>query len=112
MLHPSYSYRFLFHWLLQERMGRNKMISLCLKSYIIEDAEVNQKISCKGISKNQINPMEKFEKSIHNKINTVSTNIGFRIKNSSLYTYSQKGWVLIIFTVRDRYPHMEYVPNL
>ena len=68
-----------------------KMISLCSKSYIIEDAEGKQKISCKGISKkNLINPMEKFEKSIHNQVNAVSTNIGFRIKNSSLYTYSQE----------------------
>ena len=67
-----------------------KMISLCSKSFITKDAEGKQKISCKGISKKKlINPMEKFEKSIYNKVNTVSTNVGFRIKNSSLCTYSQ-----------------------
>ena len=44
-----------------------KMVSLCSKSYIIEDDDGNQKISCKGISKiNLKDPMEKFQKALRN----------------------------------------------
>ena len=43
----------------------SQMISLCSKSYIIQDSEGNQKISCKGISKKQlIDPMSKFRQTL------------------------------------------------
>ena len=44
----------------QEFQG-SQMISLCSKSYIIQDSEGNQKISYKEISKKQfVDPMSKF----------------------------------------------------
>ena len=45
------------------------MLSLYSKSYIIEDANGKQKISCKGISKrNPLDPMKKFEECLKTKI--------------------------------------------
>ena len=67
-----------------------KMVSLCSKSYIIEDADGNQKISCKGISKRNLkDPMEKFQNALHNKTTIDSNNVGFRIRKSDIYTYLQ-----------------------
>ena len=66
------------------------MLSLCSKSYIIEDANGKQKISCKGISKrNLIDPMKKFEECLKFKKVNFSTNVGFRVRESDIFTYSQ-----------------------
>ena len=66
------------------------MVSLCSKSYIIEDANGNQKVSCKGISKKNLkDPMQKFQEALHNKTTIESNNVGFRIRKSDIYTYSQ-----------------------
>ena len=66
------------------------MLSLCSKSYIIEDADGKQKISCKGISKrNILDPMRKFEECLRSKKVNYSTNVGFRVRNSDIFTYSQ-----------------------
>ena len=55
-----------------------QMISLCFKSYIIQDSEGKQMISCKGISKKQlIDPMNKFQQTLNEKIINSSTNVGF-----------------------------------
>ena len=68
-----------------------KMLSLCSKSYIIEDADGKQKISCKGVSKKNLNqPMDKFEHALQNKTTRHSTNFGFRMKGSNIFTYSQE----------------------
>ena len=41
------------------------MVSLCSKSYIIEDAEGRQKISCKGVSKKNLsNAMSSYEETL------------------------------------------------
>ena len=46
-----------------------QMISLCSKSYIIQDSEGKQKISCKGISKKQfVDPMNKFQQTLNEKV--------------------------------------------
>ena len=67
------------------------MISLCSKSYIIQDSEGKQKISCKGISKKQlVDPMNKFQQTLNEKVINSSTNIGFRLRGSKIYTYSQE----------------------
>ena len=67
-----------------------KMVSLCSKSYIIEDANGNQKVSCKGISKKNLkDPMQKFQEALHNKTTIESNNVGFRIRKSDIYTYLQ-----------------------
>ena len=43
-----------------------KMVSLCSKSYIIDDGDRKQEISCKGISKRNLkDPMEKFQNALH-----------------------------------------------
>ena len=67
------------------------MISLCSKSYIIENEEGKQKISCKGVSKKTLtNAMEKFEETLKSKNVIRSKNIGFRMNKSVIYTYSQE----------------------
>ena len=66
------------------------MLSLCSKSYIIEDANGKQKISCKGISKrNLLDPMKKFEECLKTKKVNFSTNVEFRVRKSDIFTYSQ-----------------------
>ena len=46
-----------------------QMISLCSKSYIIQDSEGKQNIFCKGISKKQlIDPMSKFQQILNEKL--------------------------------------------
>ena len=68
-----------------------QMISLCSKSYIIQDSEGKQKISCKGISKKQlVDPMNKFQQTLNEKVINSSTNVGFRLRGSKIYTYSQE----------------------
>ena len=54
------------------------MISLCSKSYIIQDSEGKQKISSKGISKKQlVDPMNKSQQTLNEKVINSSTNVGF-----------------------------------
>ena len=68
-----------------------KMVSLCSKSYIIQDSKGNKKISCKGISKRNLeDPMKKFEDALRNKTTIQSNNVGFRVRKSDIYTYSQE----------------------
>ena len=68
-----------------------KMVSLCSKSYIIEDADGRQKIYCKGISKKNLsNPMSNYEETLKRKCTRSSTNHGFRMNGSDMFTYSQE----------------------
>ena len=68
-----------------------KMISLCSKSYIIENEEGKQKNSCNCVSKKTLtNAMEKFEETLSSKNVTSAKNIGFRINKSVIHTYSQE----------------------
>ena len=65
------------------------MISFC--SYIIQDSEGKQNISSKGISKKQlVDPMNKFQQTLNEKVINSSTNTGFRLRGSKIYTYSQE----------------------
>ena len=67
------------------------MISLCSKSYIIQDSEGKQKISCKGISKKQlVDPMSKFRQTLNEKEVNSSINVGFRLRGGNIFTYSQE----------------------
>ena len=67
------------------------MISLCSKSYIIENEEGKQKNSCKGVSKKALtNATEKFQETLTTKNVTTTKNIGFRINKSVIQTYSQE----------------------
>ena len=67
------------------------MLSLCSKSYIIEDADGKQKTSCKGVSKKNLSqPMDKYEDALKNKTTRPSTNFGIRMKGSNIFTYSQE----------------------
>ena len=67
------------------------MVSLCSKSYIIEDLNGKQKISCKGVSKKNLSEaMEKYMDALKNRTTRSSTNFGFRIKDSNIFTYSQQ----------------------
>ena len=52
------------------------MISLCSKSYIIQDSEGKQNYLAKEFKKKQL-------------INS-STNVGFQLRGSKIYTYSQE----------------------
>ena len=68
-----------------------KMVSLCSKSYIIQDSKGNHKISCKGISKKNLeDPMKKFEDALYNKTTIQFNNVGFRVGKSDIYTYFQE----------------------
>ena len=74
----------------EEFLG-DKMISLCSKSYIIQNKEGKQKISCKGISKQNLSdPMSKFENTLNNRTIISAKNMGFRLKHNSIFTYSQE----------------------
>ena len=63
------------------------MLLLCSKSYIIEDANGKQKISCKGIPKrNLLDPMRKFEECLKSKKVNFFSNVGFRFRASDIFT--------------------------
>ena len=65
------------------------MISLCFKSYIIQDSEGKEKISCKGISKKQlVDPMSKFRQTLNKKEVNSPISVGFRLSGSNNFTYS------------------------
>ena len=67
-----------------------RMLSLCSKSYIIEDQDGKQKISSKGISKkNLTDAMAKFSHTLSTGETSFSTNLGFRMRDANMFTYSQ-----------------------
>ena len=79
-----------FTGIMKLEFSGDKMISLCSKSYIIEDSNGRQKISCKGVSKKGLEePMQQFRDTLFNVRTNTSTNMGFRMKNNSMFTYSQ-----------------------
>ena len=82
-----------------------KMISLCSKSYIIENEEGKQKISCKGVSK-KTNAMEKFEETLTTKNVSTTKNIGFRINKSTIHTYSQETIGFNYFIIKEKFSRM------
>ena len=64
---------------MKEEFSGVKMISLCSKSYIIEDENGRHKISCKGVSKKGlVEPMEKFEDTLQSKVVKTLTNVEFK----------------------------------
>ena len=67
-------------------------ICLCSKSYIIQNKEGKQNISCsKGISKKNLSdPMSNFENTLNNRTVKSAKKMGFRLKNNSIFTYSQE----------------------
>jgi len=65
------------------------MISLCSKCYFIGNDE-NYKFSSKGINKRYItNPKSIFKQVLENKQGVEGKNVGFRLKDNSIYTYQQ-----------------------
>ena len=67
-----------------------KMVALCSKSYIIENQDGKQKVSCKGISKKGIDqPMDKFLNTLISTKTNTSHNMGFRLNNGEMFTYDQ-----------------------
>ena len=80
-----------FTGIFKEEFLGDKMISLCSKSYIIQNKKGKQKISCKGISKKNLSdPMTKFENTLNNRTIISAKNMGFRLKNNNIFTYSQE----------------------
>ena len=67
------------------------IISLCSKTYCIENWEENKaKFSSKGISKRGFsNPMNIYREVLTSKIPASGTNKGFRAKDNGIYTYEQ-----------------------
>ena len=59
------------------------MISLCSKSYIIQNKEGKQKIK-------EFKKMTKFENTLNNRTIISAKNVGFRLKNNHIFTYSQE----------------------
>ena len=80
-----------FTGIFKEEFLGDKMISLCSKSYIIQNKQGKQKISCKGISKKHLSdPMSSFENTLKNRTINSAKNMGFRLKNNNIFTYSQE----------------------
>ena len=80
-----------FTGIFKEEFLGDKMISLCSKSYIIQNKKGKQKISCKGISKKNLSdPMTKFKNTLNNRTIISAKNMGFRLKNNNIFTYSQE----------------------
>ena len=102
----SYSIDKRFTGIFKEELLRDKMISLCSKSYIIEDKQGKEKISCKGISKKVFfpkkDPMSKFENTLHNCTINSATKIGFRVKQNNIFTYSQEKNRIYLFLLQKK----------
>ena len=68
------------------------MLSLCSKSYIIEDANGKQKLSFKGIAKtNVIDPMKKFEESL-GKLSTIQVTLDLGL-GTQMSLLSEQNWI-------------------
>ena len=63
--------------------------SLCSKSYIIKDQDGGQKISCKSISKKLTDVIAEFSYTLKTGDICYPTNLGFRMRETDMFTYSQ-----------------------
>lgn len=67
----------------------SEMIALCSKTYLLQQSD-GCKMSCKGIQKNALNaPMDIFHHVLTTKKTISKTNIGFRTRENSMWTYQQ-----------------------
>ncbi len=75
----------------REAEGR-EMHALTSKTYLVTThKENNFKMSCKGVQKHRVkNPYEIFKSVLDTGIARSSTNMGFRARNNTMYTYRQE----------------------
>ena len=67
----------------------DEIIGLCSKTYIVKNGS-DYKFSSKGISKKKVkNPILIFENVLKTQKPGVGTNIGFRAKDNTIFTYTQ-----------------------
>ena len=76
--------------LFKEEATGYSMSALCSKTYVIENHE-GYKLSCKGINKKSVSdPVKIMSTVLQNQISQSGINKGFRAKNNTMYTYTQK----------------------
>ena len=69
----------------------DEMVALCSKTYIITRTPESFKLSCKGVNKRNIsNPLPLYKSVLETQIGKEKENVGFGIKNNSVYTYTQR----------------------
>ncbi|XP_033729182.1 uncharacterized protein LOC117318295 isoform X1 [Pecten maximus] len=81
--------------LMKEEMRGDVMVSLCSKSYCVQQISASgkksSKISCKGINKRQLrHPIELYKDVLFNKEVRSKVNRGFRVINNQIVTYTQE----------------------
>jgi hypothetical protein len=68
----------------------DEMVALCSKTYIISQSPDKYKLSCKGINKRNITqPLDTYKSVIQTQVPISKENVGFAIKNNSVFTYRQ-----------------------
>jgi hypothetical protein len=69
----------------------DEMVALCSKTYIISQTPESFKLSCKGVNKRNItDPLPQYKSVLDTQIGREKVNVGFGIKNNSVFTYTQK----------------------
>jgi hypothetical protein len=68
-----------------------EMVALCSKTYIITQTPESFKLSCKGVNKRNIsNPLPLYKSVLDTQVGQEKENVGFGIKNNSVFTYTQR----------------------
>ena len=81
----------------------NAILSLCSKSYILQNDKGEFKIGCKGVQKARLlrdNPMQRYRDVLENKVPCCVSNMGFRLHGNSIHTYEQQKIGLAYFYVK------------
>ena len=69
----------------------DEMVALCSKTYIITQTPEAFKMSCKGVNKRNIsNPLSLYKSVLETQVGREKQNVGFGIKNNSVFTYTQR----------------------
>ena len=76
--------------LFKEEAEGYSMIALCFKTYVL-DSPGGYKLSCKGVNKKSVSdPVKIMTTVLENQISQSGINKGFRAKDNTMYTYTQK----------------------
>ena len=86
------------------------MYCLSSKTYLVKHAD-GIKLSAKGVMKRQVtNPEQIFPNVLSNRKSEQITNIGFRPRDNTIFTYNQKKQGFHIFTASVKFWLMENIP--
>lgn len=79
------------------------ILSLCSKSYILQNDKGEIKIGCKGVQKVRLmqdNPMKRYRDVLETKVPYSINNMGFRLHANSIHTYEQQKTGLSYFYIK------------